>query len=76
MIDEHDIDAMPTIDAMPEEAEPARAPDPDALSSVLGAAIAEIDADGGREANLLTGVIGKAAFARSANQQRRHSMRG
>jgi hypothetical protein len=45
-------------------AEPARAPEPDAnsLPSILGAALAEIEADGGREANLLKGVIGKGAF--------------
>jgi hypothetical protein len=64
MIDENTIEALPEI-ADHEAAEP----DPDALSSVLGAAIAEIEADGGREANLLKGVIGKAAFAQLPQRQ-------
>ena len=64
MIDEHDIKEN-TIDAAPEIAEGeaiAVAPDPNALSSILGEAVADVEAAGGREAHLLRGVIGKAAF--------------
>jgi hypothetical protein len=36
--------------------------DPNALSSILDEAVADVDAAGGREAHLLRGVIGKTAF--------------
>ena len=52
-------------DMLPEDAgvEPRAAkPDPNALTSILGEALAEIEAARGREAHLLRGVIGKAAF--------------
>jgi hypothetical protein len=43
-------------------AERASEPDPNALSSILGEAVADVEAAGGREAHLLRGVIGKSAF--------------
>jgi hypothetical protein len=63
MIDEHDIDQV-GHDMLPDDAaaEPASKPDPNSLGAILSEAVAEIDADGGREANLLKGVIGKQAF--------------
>jgi hypothetical protein len=62
MIDEHDMIAD---DTLPDDAvaESASGPDPNSLGAILSEAVAEIDADGGREANLLKGVIGKQAFA-------------
>jgi hypothetical protein len=57
--DEQNID-MVGDDTLPEDAAPA--PDPNALSSILGEAVADVESAGGREAHLLRGVIGRAAF--------------
>jgi hypothetical protein len=67
--DEQDIDMVPDINmvadhTLPEDAftEPASKPDPNSLTSILGAALNEIEEAGVREAHLLRGVIGKGAF--------------
>jgi hypothetical protein len=65
-----DDDMVPDIDMITDDALPdaagvelrAAEPDPNSLGAILSEAVADVEAAGGREAHLLRGVIGKAAF--------------
>jgi hypothetical protein len=65
MIDEHDIEENTIDTGVPGIADGeaiATRPDPNSLGAILSEAIADVEAAGGREAHLLRGIIGRAAF--------------